>query len=68
MKPASKIILWAVYIKGYRSEWIHWDTIACTRKQAWEKYVSFWTERKYPDEERRKKKCRLATVVVSPPP
>lgn len=42
MKTALPITLWAVIVKSKRSEWIHYETIARTKRKAWRKYQEQW--------------------------
>lgn len=41
-KAAVPIRMWAVVISGKRVEWINWNTIRRTRKEAAEAYLDGW--------------------------
>lgn len=67
MKPASPVILWAVIVRNPRCEWIHYHTLRRTRKESKQAYIESFNEehRHIPLHEFRKKKIRVALVVVS---
>lgn len=39
---ARPIILWAVFVRGRRSIWINWSTIAYSRRGAEQRYCESW--------------------------
>lgn len=60
-----KIDMWAVIVRSKRSEWIHWPTIARTRREAWEKYEAHCPPAYQAEQDLKKKKVRLARVTVT---
>lgn len=64
VKPAGKMMMWAVIVRGERSEWINWETIRRTRKDAWRAYCSMWENPEYPAKAKKTGRVRLASVIV----
>lgn len=65
MKPANSVVMWAVICRGSRAEWINYQTIRRTRRDAWAVYCSWYDDKKTAVAQRRKKHIRLARVVVT---
>lgn len=65
-KPATPVPMWAVIVVGQRTEWIHYTSIARTRRAAWESFLALWT---FEGQQRRRAdlkagRYRLARVKV----
>jgi hypothetical protein len=66
MRKIAPVRMWAVVVIQKRSEWINWNTIRRTRKEAAEAWLADWIP-EYAAKERKKrnKTWRTAPVIVS---
>lgn len=66
MRKPHPIRMWAVIIKSHRSEWIHWETVAPTRKGARDRYDTIWSNPGRVQIMLKEGRIRLARVTVVP--
>ncbi|WP_293002045.1 hypothetical protein [Nevskia sp.] len=41
-KPPAPVKMWAVIVVNSRCDWIHYTSIARTRRAAWESFLALW--------------------------
>ena len=65
-RVVAPLSMWAVIVRSQRTEWIHWQTIARTRREAWDKYKEGWLpeHQQQCESELRSGMVRLSRVIV----
>ena len=64
-RKASAIRMWAVIIRGNRTDWIQWMSLSSTRRGALKAYSELWTDPEEGVRKLRNAEIRMARVTVA---
>lgn len=63
-RTARPLAMWAVIVQSSRSEWIHWMTLASTKKESWRRFLEQWLPEHHAAREEERRQGKLSIRLV----